>query len=236
MPAAAMVAAIHAGGMVAGVFEQNELIGFVYGFASFQPSWPKPNGLHSHMLAVLPAYRAKGLGKELKWFQRDWCLKKGYAWMTWTFDPLQAKNAKLNLEHLGAVANRYLINEYGLMGGSLNADLPTDRLLAYWDLSAPRVQHLAAKKALEAVDVTAVPKVLSCHHDRSEGSLLEQSHKRLRVEIPENLTELLQTDPALALEWRLALRKVLTHYFARAYTAVRFWEGAYLLERDDKGS
>ena len=230
VPAASIVAAVHAGGLVVGAFEQDEMIGFVYGIASFQPEWPKANGLHSHMLAVLPPYRGKGLGKALKWFQRDWCLNKGYAWMTWTYDPLQAKNAKLNLEHLGATATIYRINEYGLMGGSLNADLPTDRLLAYWDLSDPRVQQLADGKPLEPLSLSNVPKVLESIAGHPGKPVLDENAPQLQAEIPENLNELLQKAPQLALEWRMALRETLLHYLAKGYSLTRFLEGSYLLE------
>ncbi len=104
-----MSAAVHAGGLVAGAWceeisgeDADILCGFVYGFPAYEGN---SVGFHSDMMAVLPNYRGLGIGQRLKQFQRERCLERGLNWMTWTFDPLQAKNARLNLEHLGATAS-----------------------------------------------------------------------------------------------------------------------------------
>lgn len=230
-----MVALIHAGGMAAGAFESEELAGFVFGFPSYLPDAPRPNGLHSHLLAVLPEYRGHGLGKALKWFQRDWCLARGLAWMTWTFDPLQAKNARLNLEHLGAVVEQYRVDEYGAMGGALAGTLPTDRLLAFWELEAPRTLALAQGFDLTASDLKAAslaisPTVLANKAGHPDASDLTQTEPRLRVEIPTDFTHLLHRDPDTASAWRLAAREVLKTYLDKGYAITRFLEKSYILE------
>ena len=145
VPAAQMRAVAHAGGMVAGAFRGGTMLGFAYGFlaAGHEPETTGP-GLHSHMLAVRESGRQGGVGKALKWFQREWCLSQGIRWACWTFDPLQAKNARLNLEHLGATARSYLTNFYGPMSGPLGGGQETDRLLAVWQLESARVARLAS--------------------------------------------------------------------------------------------
>ncbi len=95
---------------------------------------PKPY-LHSHMLAVSPRYQNQGLGLALKLAQRDDARARGIDRMRWTFDPLVAKNAYFNLHRLGATASRYLPDFYGQLDSALQGGLPSDRLLAEWDLT-----------------------------------------------------------------------------------------------------
>ncbi len=94
--------------------------------------------LHSHMLAVLPEFRGRGLGRRLKLEQRRDALARGIRWIEWTFDPLEGRNAYLNLELLGAIARRYIPNHYGVSSSPLHRGLPTDRLIAEWRLDSPR--------------------------------------------------------------------------------------------------
>ncbi len=99
--------------------------------------------LHSHMLAVLPEFRRAGVGQLLKWEQRREALARGIKLIEWTFDPLEWKNAALNLNRLGAIARRYLPNIYGISSSPLHRGLPTDRLVAEWWLDSPRVRDAA---------------------------------------------------------------------------------------------
>jgi predicted GNAT superfamily acetyltransferase len=132
-----------------------ELVGFamaIPGVRKAEPSPLKPkdglNGapltsyLHSHMLAVREGYRNKGLGRKLKLFQREDALARGIELMEWTFDPLEIKNAYLNLEKLGAIARRYNVNQYGITHSPLQGGLPTDRLVAEWWLRSERVERV----------------------------------------------------------------------------------------------
>jgi predicted GNAT superfamily acetyltransferase len=127
------------GGHVLGAFDGGRMVGFAYGLPGFR------NGhsyVHSHMLGVLEAYRNTGVGRALKLFQRDIALRQGFALIEWTFDPLEIKNAYLNIEKLGAITRRYTLNQYGITTSPLQAGLPTDRLYAEWWLNSKRVTTL----------------------------------------------------------------------------------------------
>ena len=146
-PRKAFLLAQQLGGQVIGAFDLNQrLVGFAMAMAAldYETGPTKPAGagayLHSHMLAVLPAYRDKGLGTRLKLAQREDALARGIERMTWTFDPLAAKNAYLNLHRLGAIVRRYSPDFYGVSSSRLQAGLPTDRLHAEWWLRSTRVK------------------------------------------------------------------------------------------------
>ena len=104
-------------------------------------SEPQPY-LHSHMLAVRESYRNRGLGAQLKQEQRREALARGIRLIEWTFDPLEIKNAHLNIHKLGAIVRRYEVNFYGVSSSRLQGGLPTDRLVAEWQLDSPRVQAI----------------------------------------------------------------------------------------------
>jgi predicted GNAT superfamily acetyltransferase len=139
------------GGQVIGAFD-TELPGAspqgdpesLVGFAMSLPGVKSGNGearpyLHSHMLAVREAYRNRGVGAQLKWEQRREALSRGIRLIEWTFDPLEIKNAFLNIHKLGAISCRYFEDFYGVSSSRLQGGLPTDRLLAEWHLRSSRV-------------------------------------------------------------------------------------------------
>ena len=116
---------------------------------------PQPY-LHSHMLAVRDRYRNRGLGAQLKLEQRREALSRGIRLMEWTFDPLEIKNAYLNIHKLGAIVRSYYVNFYGVSSSRLQGGLPTDRLVAEWYLDstesvefwkADRQSHMRLKNA-----------------------------------------------------------------------------------------
>jgi predicted GNAT superfamily acetyltransferase len=96
--------------------------------------------LHSHMLAVRDSYRNRGVGMKLKLVQRKDALERGIRLIEWTFDPLEIKNAYLNIRKLGAIVRRYEVDFYGVSSSRLQGGLPTDRLVAEWQLDSPRVE------------------------------------------------------------------------------------------------
>lgn len=133
VPASAMRAAVHAGGLVVGAVAAGEVVGFAFGFASTPHGRGMYGpGMHSHMAAVLPGFRRAGVGRRLKRYQASWCAARGLGWISWTFDPLRAENASFNLAILGARCYDYLQDFYGPMPGALGGGLESDRLLAVW--------------------------------------------------------------------------------------------------------
>lgn len=149
------------GGQVLGAFD-HDAGGTMVGFAMALPGYRDGRAyLHSHMLAVLPEYRNAGLGFRLKLAQRDDALARGFDLMEWTFDPLEIKNAYLNLHKLGAIARRYHPDFYGASTSPLQGGLPTDRLYAEWWMRSPHVEaRLHGREPLnfnvsERVDVPA---------------------------------------------------------------------------------
>jgi predicted GNAT superfamily acetyltransferase len=149
IPRKAFLLAQKIGGQVIGAFEtgsegtrdQGSLAGFAMSLPGIKQSQngPRPY-LHSHMLAVRPSHRNRGLGAQLKWEQRREALSRGIRHIEWTFDPLQIKNAFLNIHRLGAMSSAYLVDFYGVSSSRLQGGLPTDRLLAEWELDSPRVK------------------------------------------------------------------------------------------------
>jgi predicted GNAT superfamily acetyltransferase len=137
IPVRMFVVAGKIGGQVIGAFEAEELIGFALAIPGMR------NGhcyLHSQMLAVRQQYRNGGLGRRMKLHQREDALARGFELMEWTFDPLEIKNAFLNIEKLGAIARRYNVDQYGITSSPLQGGLPTDRLVAEWWMKSKRVE------------------------------------------------------------------------------------------------
>ena len=121
--------------------EERELVGFALAIPGMRNGHPY---LHSQMLAVRQQYRNAGLGRRLKLYQRDDALAHGFELMEWTFDPLEIKNAYLNIEKLGAIARRYNVNQYGVTSSPLQGGLPSDRLVAEWWMKSKRVDAVLA--------------------------------------------------------------------------------------------
>ncbi len=142
------------GGQVLGVVDSSvgdTIVAFAMALPGYRDGRPY---LHSHMLAVLPEHRNRGLGRALKLAQRDDALERGFELMEWTFDPLEIKNAYLNIRKLGAIVRRYRANFYGPSSSPLQGGLPTDRLYAEWWL---RSEHVEARLRGEDIpkEVTA---------------------------------------------------------------------------------
>jgi predicted GNAT superfamily acetyltransferase len=129
IPVRVFVVANKIGGQVIGAFDGDDLVGFALAIPGNRHGH---SYLHSQMLAVRQQYRNGGLGRRLKLYQRDDAVARGFDLMEWTFDPLEIKNAYLNIEKLGAIARRYSVNQYGITTSPLQGELPTDRLVAEW--------------------------------------------------------------------------------------------------------
>jgi predicted GNAT superfamily acetyltransferase len=144
-----LVALVSEGGMALGAFDHGSIVGAVFGFPTHEPEV-----LHSHYMAVDPAWRRQGLGVELKQRQRTWCLERSITAMRWTYDPLVLANAHLNLVALGAAGIAYHENHYGSLGG-INGELPSDRVTVRWDLVTLGVDRPAPTLSIDVPPVTA---------------------------------------------------------------------------------
>jgi predicted GNAT superfamily acetyltransferase len=245
VPAAQMRAALHAGALVAGAFVGRELVGFLYGFPAFaHEEGLQTSGLHSHMMAVLPEARGMGLGRRLKWFQRRWCLDRGIDWVSWTFDPLQVGNARLNLEHLGVVVHEYHVDFYGVLGGVLSGELPTDRFVALWHLDSPRVAGRAGDDphaAFFRIDGDAPSGRVSATPGPAAAWALGRDSGRdvplppvtgidaeaVWVAAPRDIGTLRRTSRDVAIAWGEAFRTVSLDLLERGYEARGFVAGAF---------
>ncbi|MGH9775505.1 MAG: GNAT family N-acetyltransferase [Candidatus Acidiferrales bacterium] len=192
VPSPMFVVAIETGGQVLAAFDGQKIAGFTMAIAGIHGLTPF---LHSHMTAVLPEYRDRGIGRALKIEQRRDALARGIRLVEWTFDPLELKNAHFNLERLGAVARRYIPNCYGITESPLHAGLPTDRLLAEWWLDSPRVET-----------------VLAGPHEDADKSTA-------RIAIPAAIAKIKETDRARATEIQDRVRKEFELWFSRGYVA-----------------
>ena len=219
-----MIATTFAGGTVhVAEAEAGPAVGFAYAF----PGITGGPHLHSDMLAVLPEYQKRGLGVRLKWAQREDALARGLTLITWTFDPLQAVNAHLNLRRLGATATEFHENFYGLTSSALHHGFPTHRLLVRWQLNAPRVVERAADpQAVAPVSVPDLPRVNEVRWQAgwpvSSDPELGLDEHELLLEVPPEWDVVCQAAPRVAQDWQDKVRRALRAYFDRDYIAADF--------------
>ena len=170
-------AMVHSGSYLSGAFIDNKIVGAAFAF-------PATNGglhLHSHMTAVLPEFRDKGVGYALKIDQWNWAKKKNYSHLSWTFDPLVRRNAKLNIAKLGVDISDYYPNFYGAMPDALNAGDESDRLMVSWrtDVDAPKARELITNP--------------------EPGDVL--------IEIPEDIVAIRSKNQSESMKWRRQVRE-----------------------------
>ena len=169
------------GGQVIGAFDGETIVGFAMALPGYRN---QKAYLHSHMLAVLPEYRNFGLGRRLKLAQRDDAIARGFDLMEWTYDPLEIKNAHLNIARLGAISRRYQPDFYGPSSSPLQGGLPTDRLYAEWWLNSPRVVSLlqGESQPMEVLERVTVPHAIyQWKQDPQQRSLAEALQRNNRT-------------------------------------------------------
>ena len=243
VPPPVLITSIKRGGILLGAFDDHgAMAGFVYSIPAVKDGrltqW-------SHMLGVTREARNAGVGLRLKLAQRDRALTMGVDLIEWTFDPLQALNAHLNFTKLGVVVEEYEENIYGDSSSLLHQGSPTDRFVAEWRLTAPHVERRISARGVGLVRDASVGSAPLVNPSSTAGTRLAPGAaeltldgRRLLIEIPGHYADMLIGDPALALEWRLATRRIFQHYFARGYRVVDFFlasdhsRGHYLLAGD----
>ena len=228
------------GAILIGAFDDRDrMIGFVYSIVGMKNAKPMQ---WSHMAGVVPEYRNRGLGHQLKLAQRERALAAGFDLIEWTFDPLQAANAHLNFAKLGVVCDEYAVNIYGESSSALHRGTPTDRFVVQWNIREPHVERRirgsevpgsrGSEVRMRAEEAARAPVV------NADGRVdLAIDERRVWVEIPTGFTEMQQQTPDRALEWRMQTRTIFQTYFGRGLRAVDFelmkeeGRGRYLLAR-----
>jgi len=219
--------ALNHGGIILGAYDGEELVGFLYSFPGFKDNQAY---ICSHMLGILPAYRTSNLGAKMKRKQAELAKDAGFSMITWTFDPLESKNASINLHQLQAVGAVYLENHYGDLNDGLNTGLPTDRIQIIWDMKSPkeRIDHVDETQTLLKVGKQSRP--LQKPQDITKG-------KRWFVGIPGDFQTIKTNDFALAKAWRFESRVIFQQLFAFKFQAVDYIydatnkQGFYVFEK-----
>ncbi len=207
LPLRLFVVASKIGGQILGAFAGNTMVAFCLCIPGLKTGG-QPY-LHSHMLGVLPHYRNTGLGRRLKWKQREFALAANIQLIEWTFDPLEVKNAFFNIERLGAIARRYVHNQYGKTSSHLHGGLPTDRLIAEWWIDSGRVHALQGHQSAQTPLVVA------------------------RIEVPGAIDSWRVTDPERARRTQAEIAAAFDAHFAQELAVIGFekneTQGTYLL-------
>ena len=211
------------GGQVFGAFERGRLVAFCFG----QPGYRDSHVYHySRMLGVLPEFRDSGLGHKLKLKQRDFVLEQGIDLVEWAFDPLQSRNAYLNIEKLGCVIREYHVNLYPGSDSRFNRGLEPDRFNAEWWIASRRVRdRLAGRK--EEYDLEAYPPLVASRENargwQVPGSVRSRlAGKTASIEIPSDVNALKDDDLRLAQLWRLKTREAFLLAFRKGYVVRGF--------------
>ncbi len=235
------------GGIILLAFDGTKPVGFCWGFWAFEEDkqqWKYA----SHETGVIPEYRGKRVGEQLKWAQRTAVLEKGYDLITWTYDPLETLNGSLNIRKLGAVCNRYKQNYYGDMEDPLNRGIPTDRFLVNWWIKSERVhRHAQGPIPSQTIDsILLKGGVLLNSFDQRDNTLspvdidyqsaLDKSPWMVALAVPRHYQAIKNSNKPLALEWRLHTRALFEMVFECGYTAVNLLPGDpicyYLFENE----
>lgn len=239
IPLNELVVAQRIGGHVLGAFDRGRLVAFCFGI----PGFSRGKVFHySRMTGVLPPYQNSGVGYRLKVAQRAFVLAQGVDLVRWTFDPLQSRNARFNIEKLGCVINEYLVNVYGVSGSRFNAGLETDRFVPKWWIKSKRVRDRLAGRAKSVPiekSLASFPPVIEAtfrkNLPRPGQSRRAPTGRRASVEIPADIDAVKRADLALAKTWRRVTREAFRSLFARGFAVTGFSVGngrsLYLLER-----
>ena len=246
MPLTLAVALRAAGNIFVGAFDRAKMAGFAFGFVGREQG---QTIVHSHMLAVLEAYRHLDLGARLKQAQRERALAMGIQEMTWTFDPLQSRNAHFNMAKLGVVSETYKVNFYGPQTSSMLHRNGTDRLWVRWMLNSRRVRDRLAGKSTRSETLDALRLLAPLVRFNGNGSPMRADlaeslgRERVSIEIPGEILDVEHADMELAREWREATRWAFCEAIKAGFFVAEFCRsirgqqgpGAYLLQRGTVG-
>jgi predicted GNAT superfamily acetyltransferase len=232
----------HSGNCILAARSGTEMVGATVSFRGVHQGRPT---LHSHITGIVPGSQLRGVGLALKLRQRAWALANAIESVTWTFDPLVARNAHFNLTKLGAEAAEYLVNFYGTLHDGPNGEDATDRLLAVWSLASPRVaralsgrtpappvEFLLREGAPVVLDMGAGGDPLLAGLAAWAGTTAARADRAL-ARIPDDILAVRSRDRRKADAWRGALREVMTTLFAQGLRPVgAFAPGWYVFGPD----
>lgn len=208
------------GGVLLGAYAGERLVGFVVGFVGLMGNGRFKHA--SHMMGLHPDFQGQGIGTRLKLAQRQAVQQQGLDLITWTYDPLETANARLNIRKLGAVCRTYIPNLYGEIVG-INAGLPSDRFQVEWHINSA---HVASRLAGRDEGETAVPEHLILNRVAGNGrppdTPKSPSEDRHFVQISANIQALKAQDMPLARAWRLHTRQLFTDLFTEGYAVTDF--------------
>ena len=227
----------HNGGLVLGAFHGERMVGFLLGFLGTDEGQANRPALArlkhcSHMMGVLPEYQGQHVGYQLKLAQRDHVSVQGVRLITWTYDPLESRNAHLNIAKLGAVCHTYFLSVYGEMRDGLNAGLPSDRFQVDWWITSPRVKErmFGQRAPLVLSSFTlAGASILNPSHVGPDGlprpaeAGLVPAETLALIEIPDNFQAIKLRDMGLARAWRSQTRALFTQAFSAGYWVTDFF-------------
>ncbi|PYE12126.1 putative GNAT superfamily acetyltransferase [Williamsia limnetica] len=208
-------ALIHAGNYVSGAYLDDVLVG---GSVAFFAA-PAGRVLHSHITGVGDRGRGRSVGFALKLHQRDWALAQGLSEITWTFDPLVARNAHFNLAKLGAAPVAYHVDFYGDVGDEIGGGDESDRLLVSWslgDLRSPAAPDAGSvSDAVTAIDTSDPADPRATIGDLGDAEVV-------LVPVPHDIEAMRRDDPAAASRWRIALREAMSELVGEGGRRVAF--------------
>lgn len=220
-PARALFAISESGGLVSGAFVGEELAGFSVAWIGYEDQ-EGPVYLHSQLLGVRHAFRGRGIGFQLKCHQRDFALRRRLELTKWTFDPLQARNALLNIHYLGGIVESYRDHYYGEVQSLLSRGLDTDRVWVDWHLSSHRVVNFLRGHRLvwswkELPCATSTSPMAGRHQRQLTGYDLGLENSEIVVEIPASFDEIREKFATEAEQWRIRSREIFQNYLLRGY-------------------
>ena len=209
VPTSLLQASAHIGGLVIGAFAGDALVGFVFGLAGVRDGeivhW-------SHMLGVLPEAREMGIGRQLKEFQRETLAARRVTRVLWTFDPLQARNAHLNINRLGVRVTEYVVNMYGTTRSPLHFGIATDRLI----VESSTAPTSGSMKGSSAIFAQSLP-VLTPIPRREDRALDGELPSFALVEIPADVQRVAEESADAMNLWRVATREHMQWAFSHGY-------------------
>lgn len=223
LPIHQTLTAIKNGGIIIGAFEDDKIIGFSYAFTGFKDG---QTYLCSHMLGIEENYRSKKIGEQMKKKQQEIAIRKGYTEIHWTYDPLETRNAYLNLTKLKGICSVYMENAYGEMKDGLNKGLPSDRFEVHWHISSEHVTEVVTENYDNATPLNEV----SFDDNIPVCTMFQSRHfsaEAYSLEVPKDFQHVKARNRDIAMDWRMTTRNIFQELFAAGYSAVQLIPGKY---------